>query len=177
MAKTIRMVTASEDIAGLIDRGAEVKTTLDNLTYEDKGIKIKIGGAAASALESGETSIKLEGKRAVAVVSQTEKMTVNAGAERFTELKVAINAGFLASVVEVKKSLMVPPDDISRAAEALKAAGITATVVESLSVKPDDVRAMRESEVSSAEEAQARKVLEECLESEVSYRVKYDNKG
>lgn len=174
--KEIRLVTASVDEAAIIDRGADVKTQLDNLGYEDKGLKTKICEIAANQLAEGETSIKLEGNRAVATVSETEKMTINAGAETFPTLKEAVDAGFLADVVTVKKELKVPPSDIVRAAEVLEQAGIKASIVESLSVKPDDVRKMEQSEVASSEELDAQNALKGCIESSKSYRIGYSNK-
>lgn len=175
--KQIRSVIASADQAAIIDRGDRVKTELDNLTYEDKAIKGKIGQFAQEMLSKDETNIQLEGRTAIATVTQTEKMSVKANVEMFPILQDALSKGFLRAVVTITKNLVIPPDDIARAAEALKKAGITVSVVESLSVKSEDVRAMRQSEVSSVEETKARQALEACLEAEVSYRVKYDTKG
>jgi len=175
--KEIRMITASADQAAIIDKGADVKTRLDNLTYEDRGIKLKIGEMAAGEMAEGETNIRLEGREAVATVTASERFTVKASAERYPALQTAVKNGFLRSVVTVKRDLVVPPDDVARAAEALRAAGITANVVESLSVKPDDVRTMRASEVASTEEHEARRALEACMDSDITYRVTYSNKG
>ena len=173
--KEIRIVTASEDVAAIIDRGAEVKTQLDNLTYEDKGLKVKIGQLAQDAFdpEVGETSIRLEGNSAIATVSESERLTINAGAETFPKLKEAVEAGLL-NVVTVKKELKVPPADIARAAEVLEQAGIKASVVESLNITADDVRTM--GQPANQEELEARHALMGCIESSKSYRVKYDKK-
>lgn len=177
MAKSsIRVVTASSDEAAIIDRGADVKTQLDNLGYEDKGLKTKIGEIAANRLEDDETNIRLEGNRAVATVSETEKLTINAGAETFPALKKAVGDGFLSGVVTVKKDLKVPPDDVVRASEVLREAGINASVVESLSIKSDDLRKMEQCEVASREEYDARQALKGSVESSKSYRIKYDMK-
>jgi len=104
-----------------------------------------------------------------------ESMKVNVGAEEFPALGEAIDAGFLADTVERKRELLVPPGAVHSAVNALHEAGITATVVERFSVKAVDVRKMRASEVSSVQDADAQKVLERCLISDCTFRVKYDH--
>ncbi len=174
MAKGIRVVTASADMAAIIDRGADVDIELKNLGFEDEGLKKKIREAATSSMMEGETTLRLEGEKAAAVVSASEKMQVRAAAEQFDELKGVVKKGLLEGVVTSKQELVVPPADIERAVEALNQAGIGASIVESLSVKAADVRSMRESEAESSEHVNARKALEACLVSTVSYRVKYE---
>jgi len=172
--KEVRIIVAAEDVAAIIDEGSEVKTQLDNLTFKDKGIKAKITEVAEGQLQEGEGSVKLKGNLSAALVSASEKFTVNAGSDQYPGLLEAVKKGILVDVVEHRRSLVVPPASIDEAAEALQKAGITVTVTDTLTVKPADVRTMRERESSSLEETEARKSLEGCLSSDTSFRVKYE---
>jgi hypothetical protein len=174
MAKDIRAITASADMAAVIDRGADVDVELKNLQVEDKGLKAKITACLSEEMAEGEGGIRAKGTKAAVVVSTSEKMEVDASSERFPELQEAVHGGFLTNVVTCKQSLVVPPADLQRAADALREAGIGASIVESMAVKAADVRVMRESEVASTEEHNARQALESCLVSKVSHRVKYE---
>jgi len=169
--KEIRMVMASGDAAGIVDHGFEVDTQLKNLTFEDKGIKSKISEFAATEIQSGETSVRFRGTQAAAVVSAVEKVELDAEAESFPVVRSAIDSGLLEGFVERKLSLVVPPAEVERAAEALKAAGIKVSVAESLSVTAD---ALKNKEVASVEQGAAVKALKACSKSDVSYRVKYE---
>jgi len=172
----VRIITASADVAAIVDRGAEVDENLKNLTYEDKGLKVKITEVGSEAMEDGESSVKLEGSSSRALVSSSEKLDIDASAERYPEMKDAVDKGLLEGVVTRKMVLTVPQGDVDRAAEALKAAGIDATVSESLSVKAADVKKASESEVASSDHATAQAALKDCLVSKVSYRVKYEKR-
>jgi hypothetical protein len=172
----VRIITASADVAAIIDRGAEVDESLKNLTYEDKGLKLKITEVGAESMEDEETSVKLEGQAARALVSSSERLEIDASAERYNEVKEAIDKGLLEGVIDRKLVLTVPQGDVIRAEEALKAAGIEATVSESVSVKAADWRKAQQSEVASADHGIARSALKDCLVSKVSYRVKYEKR-
>jgi len=172
----VRVITASEDMAAIVDRGADVDESLKNLTYEDKGLKTKISEAGSEAMEGDETSVKLEGANARALVSSAEKLEIDASAERYSEMKDAVDKGLLEGIVDRKLVLTVPQGDVDRAAEALQTAGIDATVSESLSVKKSDVKKAEESEVASTDHATAQGALKDCLVSKVSYRVKYEKR-
>jgi len=176
MAKDIRIVTASADVSAVVDRGAEVDENIKNLTYEDKGLKAKLSEVAQSQFAEDESSIKLEGSKARAAVSSVEKTEVDPAAEKFTEVQKAVRAGLLEGIVTRKMSLVVPPGDVEKAAEALKTAGIQATVTESLSVKPDDLRNALKSESLSVEHTQAKTALKESVVTSVTYRIKYEKK-
>ena len=173
--KEIRMVTASSDAASIIDRGASVKTELDNLGYEDKGLKFKISEIAVGQLEDGEGSIRLEGTDSVATVSESVKLDINVQAEQYPKLKETVKIGFLPRVT-VKKNLVIPKKDIDKAAEILLKAGITANVVESLNITANDMCKMSQNEEMSLEESTALQTLKSCIESSKSYRVRYSNK-
>jgi hypothetical protein len=170
----VRVITASADMAAIVDRGADVDENLKNLTYEDKGLKAKITEAGSEAMEGDETSVKLEGSHARALISTSERLDIDASAERYSEMKAAVDKGLLEGIVDRKLVLTVPMGDVDRAAEALQAAGIEATVSESLSVKKADVKKAAESEVASTDHATAQAALKDCLVSKVSYRVKYE---
>jgi hypothetical protein len=172
----VRVITASADMSAIIDRGADVDESLKNLTYEDKGLKLKITEAGSEALEGDETSVKLEGSSARALVSAAESFGIDASGERYNEMKEAVEKGLLEGIVVRKLVLTVPQGDVDRAAEALNAAGIDATVSESMSVKKADVKKAEESEAASTDHATAQAALKDCLVSKVSYRVKYEKR-
>lgn len=180
MAKQVRMMMASSDVAPLIDRGIDVDIEIKNLTVEDKGIKARIGEAAGSAIQEGETGIRLCGTTAAAVVSAVEKYELNANAEKFPAVQKAVEQGLLIGIVEKTQQLAVPPADIEKAAEILKKAGIHALVGEGFAISGEEFRKMATSEVSSIEQGNARQALRDCVSKSVSYRVKYEkyeNKG
>jgi len=174
MAKEIRAITASEDIAAVIDRGAEVDKQIKTLGAEDKGIKSRIVDVLSGEIQGGEQSIRIQASQAAAVLTASESMSVDASSESYPQLQEALEEGELATVVEQKKELVVPPHEIEEAARVLKAAGILATITYSVSVKAVDVRKMRESEVASSEEAEARQALEACLSTSTTHKVKYE---
>jgi len=172
MAKRdIRKVAASSDVAAIIDRGADVNTQIKNLGFEDKGLKTKITEAAQGQLIKDELSVRLEGNTAAAIVSGAEKLEIDVGAEEFTTVRVALDKGFLKDVIDRKLNLVVPPADVERAAQALKAAGITAMVTESLSVKAENLRNIG---ASCVEEQTAMQALDRCVKRDVSFRVSYE---
>jgi len=168
--KEIRVIVATGDVAGLIDHGSDVDSQIKNLTYEDKGIKTKISESVTDQIQKGETSVRLKGNLAAAVVSAVEKVEIDASKESFPVVRKAIDAGVLEGVVERRLSLVVPPADVEKASQALKKAGILASVTESLSVTPE---AMKQ-EATSVEQSTAMKALEGCVNRDVSYRVKYE---
>lgn len=172
----MRTITASEEVITLIDQGAKVNDQLKTLTDEDKGIKSELVKKLASGIGKDEVSVRAEGKEAAAVISAAESMKVSAEAEYFDELKKVLAAGMLADIVTVSKSLVIPPAKVDDAAKVLLAAGIQASVIESFSVKPADVRKMRKSPPDNTAEADARRYLENCLSTDVTHKIKYEAK-
>jgi hypothetical protein len=173
MAKEIRMVSASADIAPLIDRGADVDTQIKNLTYEDKGIKARLGETASNTIQEGETSIRFKGEKSAAVVSAVEKLELNADAEDFTKVKNAVEVGLLDGIIEKEQRLAVPNADIERAAEILKKAGVNAMIAETFTINADSFKKTDLTDVSS-EQGKARNALSKCVNKTVTYRVKYE---
>lgn len=172
MAKReVRSITASSDIAAIIDHGADVDTQIKKLGIEDKGLKAKIVETAEGSLGEEELSVRMVGSKASAIVSGVEKLELDVSSEVFPLVREAIGNGFLSGVVNRNLALVVPPEDIERSAAALKQAGIRASVSETLSVSAE---ALREDKTISVEEGQARGLLRKCLKRDLSFRVKYD---
>ena len=174
MAKEIRLITASADLVSTVDRGAQVDSEIKTLTVEDKAIKAKITGFIDDEFKEGETNLKLAGTKAEAVVTAVEKYTLNASAPSYPELRKAVDSGLLQGIVDKSQQLAVPPEQIVKAAEALKKAGVPATIVESFSVNAAAYRESMSSEVSSPEQTVARRNLKACVSREVAFRVKYE---
>jgi len=175
MAKEVRSIIASDDVAGLIDRGADVDTQLKNLTYEDKGIKSKLGAVAGDNIQEGETSVRLRGSVSAAVVSAVEKLELNANAENFGKVRMAQEQGLLTGILEKEQTIVVPPAEIDRAVALLKSGGINVLVAESYTIDSESLKKSRAASVSFEHEKAAR-VLETCLTRTVSYRVKYEKR-
>lgn len=175
MAKReIKAVTASADVAAIIDRGADVDAQLKNLKFEDSGLKTKITEAGQNQMFDGELSVRLLGQKSAAIVSGVEKVELDASASEFPVVRAAIDKGLLEGTVERTIQLVVPPGDVERAAAALVKAGIRATVSESLSVTTDAVRTIQASRASVPEKAAAEVALLACVKKDVSFRVKYE---
>lgn len=174
MARNIRAVVVSADVAAVIDRGADVDTVIKNLSNEDKGLKTKITEAAQNQLDEFELSVRLLGKTAAAVVSGVEKLDLDVGSEQFPQVREAIDKGLLSGVVERTVSLVVPPGDVERAAGELRKAGIRATVTESLKIVDASVLSGAGSFVGSVQAGEAIIALAKCVKRDVSFRVKYE---
>jgi len=173
MAKKPRLITASEKVSNLVNRGYEVDVDLKNLTFEDKGIK-KMLADELEAQFGEDTALRVEGTNGAAVISQSETYVLNGNAETVATVREAAEKGLLGDAVKVNKVLNVPADDRERAAEILQAAGIGASTSVELTVVPADYRQLMESETASEETAAARESLKELAERKLSYRVKYE---
>ena len=169
----MRSITASDKAAILIDKGEETSSKLEKLTSEDKKLKSQIVDLLSCEIGKEETSVRVEGDRAAVIITAAEKVSIKVGAEQFDGVRKAVLDGILPCVT-MGRSLAVPPSEVEEAAKILKEAGLIATVSETFTVKAEDVRKMKSSEVTSKEESVARRSLEECLETSTSYRVKYD---
>lgn len=174
--KEIRMVTAEESLATLIDRGATIDVELKNLSFEDKGIKTKLGERVGSDFSEGEQSLRFDGNKARALVTRVDNVDINTGAEKFADVKLAIEKGLLKDVVEVSQKLTVPPAMIEQAAEILKAAGIAASLSTSYAVDPGAYRDLLSKSTSTVEDDEARKSLAASVEESMTFRVKYEIK-
>jgi len=172
MAKQVRIITASSDVAPLIDRGLDVDIQIKNLTTEDKGIKARLGEVTKASIQEGETGVRLCGEKAAAVVSAVEKYELDASSEQFPKVQKAVENGLLAGIVEKIQQLAVPPADIEKAADILKKAGINVLVAEGFSINAEEFRKMSASEVLSIEQES----LRNCVTKSTSYRVKYEKR-
>ena len=170
MAKQMRMITASCDTGALIDRGFDVDVQIKNLGLEDKGIKSRINEGMPTTLQEGETSLKIEGIKAIAVITVVEKYEIDANAETFPVVRQAVDNGLLADVVEKTQQLAVPASDIEKAAKILKDAGIKAMVAEAFAINAESFRKISASGVLSTEQL----CLSKCVSKTTTYRVKYD---
>lgn len=170
----IRIITASEDLAGLVDHGSDVDTQINNLTYESKGIKSKLADEAALAKEDSEVSVKFQGKIATALVSSVEKVEIDVNAESYPECKGHIDSGLLSGVVEKKLKLVVPPEQVAAAMAILSASGLKVSLVEELSTTAKKVRDAFSNTPESLVHASALESLKNCIKRSVNWRVEYE---
>ena len=161
------------EVVALIDKGAAIDTELKNLGFQDKGIKAKLGELVGDSinLEDGP-SVKVSGDNAIATITKKQALSLNVGCEAYAEVEKAMKAGLLAGAVEKILGLAVAPDQIEKAAEALKAAGIGVTVTSEFKVVPEQERPA----AVTAEEQAARKALVEATEVKFSFAIKYEAK-
>ena len=167
-----RLITASEEVTGLVDRGYEVDVDIKNLGFEDKGIKKML----ADKLEDefgDDASIVVEGNQGIATIGRSERFVLNGTADEIDGIRDSAESGFLGDAIKTEVVLNVPVADRKRAANILKAAGIDATTVVQLAVDPEEFRVLRDSPVTSSEAADAKKALADIVESKVTYRVSY----
>jgi len=175
--KDVRVVKVPDDIAGMIDKGVDIDNEVKNLTFEDKACKQGITDFAKNELEKDESSVLLEGKKGIALVSQVQSYKVEGGADTFPEMVRTAKLGLLGGVVKMERTLVVPPSKIDEAVEALIQVGISASIVEDFSVKPADYRKHKEVKTASEDVQKATEALNGCLSVSDSYRVKYSVKG
>jgi len=170
--KEIRVITASEDVASIIDQGAAVDVELKNLDFKDKGFKAQITKASESLFESGESSVRVLGVKSKAVVTAVDKYALDVDSESFQKVFDASKKGFLADVIKESRSLNIPNDKIDEALAALVAAGIGATITTTHSL---DGKCYSKFTVGSSEEREKVKdALDECVSKSTSFRVKYE---
>ena len=179
MAKktTSRVIQASEDLAGLIDRGGMVDENLKNLTVEDKGIKAKLTGTVKSLLQPEELSLRVEGSKTTALVSATEKYTIDIASKAFEEVSKATRTGLFGDAVSIKKTLVIAQDKIEAAYAVLKQMGMADILLEtSYDVSPQGYRDLIKETPATEERKNAVEVLKTCVSKDVSYRVSFDKK-
>ena len=176
MAKReIRAVQADSDVAGLIDRGADVDTQLKNLGYEDKGIKAKLTEIVGEQLGQGELSIRMIGKNSAAIISGVEKVELDTSSESFVKVREAAVNGVLLGIVSRSLTLTLPEGEIERAAEELRKIGIPAVVTETFKVEDASVLSdPNHAVVGSVQAGEAVVALSKCAKKEVTFRVKYE---
>lgn len=169
--KEVRILTASESMAKVVDRGADIDTEKKNLDFEDKGIKAKLAAEFGGKLVKDETSIKIAGTHAAAMLTAVDSVKLNYDAEGFPVVRDAMDSGLLQGFVEKTLSLVVPPADVDKAAEILIAAGVKASVAETVKVEAESLRSKVP---TSKEQSDAVNALKGCVSVERSYRVKYE---
>jgi hypothetical protein len=170
--KEIRKILASEDVASIIDQGSEIDTELKNLTYKDKGFKSQITKAAEGMIDLGESSIRLEGNTASVVVTASEKLSLDTGAEGASQVHEAAEQGILNDVIKVSKAIRIPPEFLDQAVALLNNAGIKATITKSYALNTPAYREF--SDEGSPEAAAVKGILDQCIETKTTYRVKYE---
>lgn len=174
---TARSVTASDEVRELVDRGSEVDTQMKNLAFEDKGIKTKLGDAATGEMGEGELSIRLEGNKAAALVSVSEKYELDANAQEFDQTEAAIRQGTFGDAVKVERTLAVPPDDVGRAAAVLSQAGFANVAIKTeYMVSPEEFRILSASVQSDPVAARAVERLKRSVVRKTSTRISYSVK-
>lgn len=169
-----KLITASETVKGLIDRGFEVDVQIKNLGFEDKGIKKMLADELESSFEDDSTSVRVEGADGAAIVSQFEKYTIDGDAEELAHVEDIADKGFLGDALKVAKVLNIPTSDLERAEEVLREAGIDASLSAKISVSPPDYRALKDRESVSVEETAAYNALSKLINRSVSFRIKYE---
>src|SRR3990172_3896792 len=101
--KEIRSIKASEGVAGLIDHGYDVDVQIKNLTMEDKGIKSKLTASVDDEFQQGESSLRMDGTRASAVVTMAEKLTPDSSLPGWGDVVKAVDAGLLDGILEKRR--------------------------------------------------------------------------
>lgn len=172
--KEIRVITASGDLASVVDRGADVETLVENLTYESKGLKTKISEAASGHKWDSELSVRLRGNTATAIATSVEKVELDVSASTYPDFKAALDKGFLTDVVDKKLKLVIPPDQISAAMAILSQSGLKVSMVEELTTTAKKVREMNEQTASNPEVAAAVTALNGCLKKASNWRIDYE---
>jgi len=167
-----RLVTASEQVGGLIDRGYEIDVDLKNLSVEDKGIKKMLGDELGESFGE-DTSIAVSGKIGMVTMSRSEKYAIKGDADTVEAVRNAAQDGLLGDAVKTENVLNVPVADRERAANILKAAGILATTVVEMAIDPEEYRTLMASQTTSVEGTEAKQILGGAVEKTVNYRVKY----
>ena len=172
--KEIRVITASDDLAGLIDHGADLDTQIKNVTFEDKGVKAKIVEHVSGQIDSGEISVRVTGKTAAALVTAAESVELDTGAKRLPEVLKAVEKGLLSDFVEKKESLVVESGDVKNAKEILNKAGLRAMVNTSMKISAEALRNHKAGLLEPQERVSALEALKESITTDVTYRVKYE---
>lgn len=110
------------------------------------------------------------------MISKVESCELNTGADTFVAVKAALDKGLLKDVVSEKQVLSVPPSVAVKAAEILKAAGLSVSLATSYEVDPAAFREIQGKATSTVEEDDARKALAAAVVMDTTYRIKYEVK-
>lgn len=174
---TARVVVATGDVAGLVDRGHEVDIQKKNLDFEDKGIKTKLGEAADGLMEDGEMSIRLEGEKAAALVSVSEKYDIDASCPEFPDVDKAVRAGVLSPAVSIQRTLCIPQDKVEAAFALLKSAGLPDVSLQvGYVIDPEEYRVLSGSVHSDPAKAAAVEALKKSVVCKSGTRISYSGK-
>lgn len=174
MASKARRVTASDKVAKLVDEGRRVNQRMKELEADDQSIKKNLAKEMGNSFGT-DSSICVGGLTGTATITRVEKFPVVADVEDTQRIREAAEKGLFGDAVEVERVLCVPPADRERAAEELRKCGINASISTSISVVGDEYRVLRDSPSASVEAEEALEELESVVESDVSYRVKYES--
>ena len=168
-----RLITASGDIAKAIDAGADIDADIKDMTKEDKALKAKIVEAAKTAIELNEVSIRMQGIEHAALITAATSFTLNKSTTLMPEIVSLIKEGVLTGVIDRNQSLAISQDDIEKAAEILKQAGVEAPISESFVVNGEGYRKFKK---EFAEKEFVDK-LDRDVAKDVTFRVKYERKS
>lgn len=174
MAKkdNIRLITASDNLADAIDMGAEKDASIKDATKEDKAFKAKIVEVAEDLIQEDEISIKMQGRTHVALVTAVTSYTLDRLTPLMPEIIGLIKKGILTGIIDRNQSLAISQDDVEKAAEILKQAGIEAPITESFLISGENFRKFRK-EFAQKEFVEK---LDKDVKKDVTFRVKYERK-
>jgi len=171
-----RQIEASEALVAVADEAARVNNRLTELTAQDKGYKLKIVEGVKGMFEKGEKSVVVRGTEADVMVTASDKVTILVGEPVFEELvRPAIDSGLL-DLVDAKRRLVVAPGDVQRAADALEAAGIGASIEVAYSAKAADLDGPG-SRTGEVEHDKAAEALDRVVRTSRDYRVSFKWRG
>jgi hypothetical protein len=164
--KEIRVITASAEVSTLVDRGAAVYDQLQGAQSEDKAIKASL--QAQVKFETDETSVRLAGNKAQALLSQKtsyglEFASPEAKAEFEADFAKGVFNGAVSRVVTVALPAGVTLEKLTKALEKL---GGTASAEYEVEGK----------EVASLAKPAAEKI-EKVMVKKVTVAVKYEPKA
>lgn len=112
----------------------------------------------------------------MATVSAIEKYELDPSKDDFHVADLAIRSGAFGDAVKAVKVLNVPPDQIDKAAEVLKAAGINCMVTVGYNIDADEYKVLAGSTPSTDEMRAAIVALGKCITSKTSTRISYEMK-
>lgn len=171
----VRVAAVEGKLQQTVDEGASVSAELKKLGAQDKTHKKFIREQAEAMMEPGELNLRLAGTKALALVTVTQKYSVDVGAEGFPALERGVDAGLLGGVVERTVVATIAPAKLEQVQAALEQAGFgdALTVQRQYAVNPSGYRAFQEAK-GSPESEELKKAMRDCVTRDDSARISFD---
>lgn len=178
MAKTKVRLASVEDysVKVAIDRGAEIDKSVKDLSMQGLAYREVVKEAARNEMQDGETSVRLAGDKANALVVVKKKFDLDPKAETYEAAVKAVEDGVIAG--KVKETVTVDKDQVEEVRKVLQEAGLEDALTVQVKVSLDNAKwqVVKETTLDANGEA-AKEAVKASLNVKETVTVKYENEN